>query len=286
MTPAAQLRQLIDEGKLVTAPGAPDALTARLVEQAGFPAVYMTGFGATATRLGAPDVGLLTQTEMCAHARAMSQAVAVPVIADADTGYGGPNNIRRTVDEYVQAEVAAIHLEDQVAPKRCGQRAGIELVDAHTSARRLQAAVAARGERDLLIIGRTDGLPAVGEREAIDRANRYLDAGVDLVFVDGIKTVAEVEAVARHVAGPKVVSIVDGNETEKLSTYDLHELGFSVVLYAVTTLFAATHAISTALARLHDDGTPAKVRPRHSYEAFSAIVDLDKYADFDETYSN
>ena len=285
MTSAAQLRQLIHEGTLVAAPGAPDALTARLVEQAGFPAVYMTGFGATATRLGAPDVGLLTQTEMCAHARSMSQAVSVPIIADADTGYGGPNNIRRTVDEYIQADVAAIHLEDQVAPKRCGQRAGIELVDAQTSARRLQAAVAARGERDLLIIGRTDGLPAVGENEAIDRANRYLDAGVDLVFVDGIKTVAEVEAVARHVAGPKVVSIVDGNETEQLSTGDLHELGFSVVLYAVTTLFVATHAISTALARLRDDGTPANVAPRHSYETFSTIVDLNRYADFDETYS-
>lgn len=285
MTSAAQLRQFIHEGTLVAAPGAPDALTARLVEQAGFPAVYMTGFGATATRLGAPDVGLLTQTEMCAHARAMSQAVSVPIIADADTGYGGPNNIRRTVDEYVQADVAAIHLEDQVAPKRCGQRAGIELVDAQTSARRLQAAVAARGERDLLIIGRTDGLPGVGEKEAIDRANRYLDAGVDLVFVDGIKTVAEVEAVARHVAGPKVVSIVDGNETEQLSTGDLHELGFNVVLYAVTTLFAATHAISRALARLRDDGTPANVAPRHSYETFSTIVDLNRYADFDETYS-
>ena len=109
---------------------------------------------------------------------------------------------------------------------------------------------------------------------------------MDLVFVDGIKTVAEVEAVARHVAGPKVVSIVDGNETERLSSSDLHELGFSVVLYAVTTLFAATHAISTALARLHDDGTPANIRPRHSYEAFSAIVDLDRYTDFDETYSS
>ena len=200
MTPAAQLRQLIDEGKLVTAPGAPDALTARLVEHAGFPAVYMTGFGATATRLGAPDVGLLTQTEMCAHARAMSQAVAVPVIADADTGYSGPNNIRRTVDEYVQAEVAAIHLEDQLAPKRCGQRAGAELVDAHTGARRLQAAVAARGEQDLLII--RPRMASSSRWRGSDRPSRKLDAGADLVFVDGIKTVAEVEAVARH-AGPR-----------------------------------------------------------------------------------
>ena len=129
MTPARQLGNLIASGDIVMAPGAPDALTARLVERAGFPAVYMTGFGATAVRLGMPDIGLLSQTEMTAHARNMALATRIPIIADADTGYGGPSNIHRTVREYVQAGVAAIHLEDQVAPKRCGQMAGIRLMD-------------------------------------------------------------------------------------------------------------------------------------------------------------
>ena len=130
MHPALQLQQLLRTGQIVMAPGAPDALTARLVQKAGFPAIYMTGFGATASRLGTPDIGLLTQTEMTTHARDMARVVDIPIIADADTGYGGPSNIHRTVREYIQAGVAAIHLEDQVAPKRCGQMAGIRLMDA------------------------------------------------------------------------------------------------------------------------------------------------------------
>ena len=188
-----RLRQLLGTGQIVMAPGAPDSVSARLVEQAGFPAVYMTGFGATASRLGTPDIGLLTQTEMTEHARNMTRAVSIPVIADADTGYGGPSNIHRTVREHVQAGVAAIHLEDQVAPKRCGQMAGVRLIDADENQLRLKCALAARGDDDLLIIARTDALPAAGPDEAVRRARLYGEAGVDLVFVDGIKTIAEVE---------------------------------------------------------------------------------------------
>ena len=286
MTQAQQLRALLENGRIIQAPGAPDALTARLVERAGFGAIYMTGFGATASRLGTPDIGLLTQTEMCAHARTMSQVVNIPIIADADTGYGGPNNIRRTVREYLQSGVAAIHLEDQVAPKRCGQRSGVQLIDAEQGARHLQAAVAARGSDDLLIIGRTDALPAVGSDEAIDRAKRYQDAGADLVFVDGIKTIAEVEAIARGVDGRKIVSIVDGNETEQLGVAELETMGFAIVLYAVTTLFTASRAIADALACLHRDGTPANVGPKLSYSEFTDIVEQTNFSDFDDAYAN
>ncbi|MEM7404375.1 MAG: isocitrate lyase/PEP mutase family protein [Pseudomonadota bacterium] len=284
MSQAARLRQLLSEKALVAAPGAPDAITARMVERAGFPAVYMTGFGATASRLGTPDIGLLTQTEMCTHARTMAQAVNIPIIADADTGYGGPNNIRRTVREYQQAGAAAIHLEDQVAPKRCGQRAGIELIDAADAARRLKAAIAARENDDLVIIGRTDAMPAAGPGEAVSRAKRYQDAGVDLVFVDGIKSIAEVEAVAREVEGPKVVSIVDGNETVRLTSSDLQAMGFDVVLYAVTTLFAACRAVSAALECLSRDGTPANIPATLSYQEFTEIVDQPFFSDFDDSF--
>lgn len=258
---------------IVMAPGAPDPLTARLVERAGFPAVYMTGFGATASRLGMPDIGLLTQTEMAEHARNITRAVRVPVIADADTGYGGPSNIHRTIREYVQAGVAALHLEDQVVPKRCGQRAGIRLVPAEENAARLRCAVEARGEDDLLIIGRTDAIAAEGPEEAIRRAKLYREAGVDLVFVDGIKKIAEVEAVAKHVPGPKIVSIVDGNETTRLTASDLQAMGFSIVLYAVTTLFAAVRASEAALNELRGSGTPAGVQGM-SYADFSDVVGL------------
>lgn len=286
MSQAAALRTLLDQGNIVSAPGAPDSITARLVERTGFPAVYMTGFGATASRLGTPDIGLLTQTEMCEHARNMARVVDIPIIADADTGYGGPNNIHRTVREYVQAGVAAIHLEDQVAPKRCGQRAGIALVDAHENVRRLKGAIAARGSEELLIIGRTDALPASGPGEAVRRARMYLDAGVDLVFVDGIKTIAEVETVARDVDGPKVVSIVDGNETVSLTRTDLEQMGFAIVLYALTTLFAATRAIETALVNLQKDGTPANAGPQHSYREFTEIVKQQDFSDFDDAFGS
>jgi 2-methylisocitrate lyase-like PEP mutase family enzyme len=283
--PALHLQQLLVTGRIVRAPGAYDSLSARLVERAGFEAVYMTGFGATASRLGQPDIGLLTQTEMTAHARDMVRAVGLPVIADADTGYGGPSNIERTVREYVQAGVAAIHLEDQVAPKRCGQMAGVRLIDARENVRRLRCALQARGSDPLLLIGRTDALPAAGIDEAVERALRYRDAGVDLVFVDGIKTVAEVEAVARRVAGPKLVSIVDGTEAVALSAADLQAMGFVLVLHAVTALFSAARAVEQALASLSAHGTPRALAPAGmSYAAFAEIVGLPTHQRLDEAF--
>lgn len=282
--PAQALRSLLAERRLVRAPGAYDALSARLVAQAGFEAVYMTGFGATASRIGQPDIGLLTQTEMTTHARDLVRALpGTPLIADADTGYGGPSNITRTVAEHVQAGVAAIHLEDQVAPKRCGQMAGIRLIDAAENARRLRCAIDARGDAPLLVIGRTDALPAAGVAEALDRARRYQDAGVDLVFVDGIKTIAEVEAVARGLDGPKVVSIVDGNETVALTAPQLQQMGFAVVLYAVTALFAAARAVQQALAALQADGTPRDV-PSMAYADFTRVVGLAEHQRLDHDY--
>ena len=283
--PAEQLKQLLAAGAIVQAPGAYDALSARLVQRAGFEAIYMTGFGATASRLGQPDIGLLTQTEMTTHARDMVRAVDIPVIADADTGYGGPSNIERTVREYVQAGVAAIHLEDQVAPKRCGQMAGIRLIDARENERRLRCALQARGDDPLLVIGRTDALPAAGIDEAVARAGRYRDAGVDLVFVDGIKTVAEVEAVARRVAGPKVVSIVDDTEAVALSANELQAMGFAVVFHAVTALFSAARAVEASLAALRAHGTPRGLsQPGMSYAAFCDVVGLPPHQRLDEAW--
>lgn len=274
MAPASTLRAHLERGTFLVAPGAPDSLTARLVARAGFPAVYMTGFGATASRLGMPDIGLLTLTEMAGHARDMVRAVSIPVIADADTGYGGPTNIRRTIEEYLQAGVAALHLEDQQSPKRCGQLAGLRLVDAAEAALRLQAAIAARGDAPLVVIARTDALPVLGVAEAADRARRYRDAGADLVFVDGIKTVAEVEAVARAVPGPKVVSIVDGTDAARLTTADLAGLGFSVALYAVTALFAAARATADTLAHLAVTGSTIGGSAAMTYPAFAEVVGL------------
>ena len=285
MNTAQTLRNLLTADTLAMAPGAPDALTARLIESAGFPAVYMTGFGATASLTGCPDVGILTQTEMTTHARNMVRAVKVPVIADADTGYGGPANIERTVREYLQAGVAAIHIEDQAIPKRCGHMAGIKLVSVEEMTGRLRGAIEARGDADLLIIGRTDALAAMGRDEAIRRALRYREAGVDLVFVDAMKTIADAEAVAREVPGPLMISIVEGHETTRLLPQDLKSLGYAIALYPLSALFAATRAVSEVLQSLRGNGTTlAEAGRMATYSEFSELVRFDHFRSLDDRF--
>jgi 2-methylisocitrate lyase-like PEP mutase family enzyme len=285
MNAAQTLKTLLAGDKLVMAPGAADALTARLIERAGFPAIYMTGFGATATLTGCPDVGILTQTEMTTHARNMVRAVNVPVIADADTGYGGPANIERTVREYQQAGVAAIHLEDQVAPKRCGHMTGIKLVSIDEMVRRLDCALAARGNDDLVVIGRTDALAAAGRDEAIRRALRYRAAGVDLVFVDAMKKIEDAEAVARAVPGPLMISVVEGHETTQLLPQALKRMGYCLALYPLSALFTATRAIQGVLEELKRSGTTSAHAGRMAtYAEFSEVVRLDHFRGLDDRF--
>ncbi len=284
MRPGEQLRRLLEED-LVMAPGAPDALTARLIEQAGFPAVYMTGFAATATLIGCPDLGLLTQTEMTTHARSMVRAVNAPVIADADTGYGGPASIERTVKEYSQAGVAAIHFEDQAQPKRCGHMAGVKLVSTEHMLHRLHCALEARGDDDLMIIGRTDALATAGREEAIQRGRAYLDAGVDMLFVDAVKQIDDAVALGKALDGPLIIAMVEGNETAQLTPSELKQMGFSIALYPLSTLLTATHANKSLLADLKQSGTTQSRLDRMStYSEFSDVVGLDHYTDLDDRF--
>lgn len=285
MSQATALRTLLARPEPVRAPGAPDPLTAKLVQRAGFPAVYMTGFGATAIRLGTPDLGLLTQTEMSDHARNMVRAVDIPVIADADNGYGGPSNIERTVHEYIQAGIAALHLEDQASPKRCGQLAGIKLMDAAESARRIACAVEARGKEDLVIIGRTDALGVDGMDEAVRRADTYLQNGADLAFIDGVKRIEDVEQISRRLEGPKVLSIVLGNETDTLTPKDIQDLGFSMVFYALDTLFASVAGAVAALDHLHSNSAPHNRPSAITYAEFSQISGLPHHQELDHRYA-
>lgn len=285
MSAAQTLRSLLARRELIQAPGAPDPLTARLVERAGFPAVYMTGFGATAVRLGQPDLGLMTLNEMTGVARDMVRATRLPVIADADTGYGGVNNLMRTIEEYAQAGVAAIHLEDQTLPKRCGQLSGATLVSADEQVRRLKAARQTRGSHPMLLIGRTDALGVHGLEEALDRARRYFDAGADLVFVDGVKTIAQAEGIARGLEAPKVLSVVDGNETAALTATQIQDLGFDIAFYALSTLFTAARAVADTLAALRRDGTTiGRADQMMTYAEFSEVVDLGRYQAFEQAF--
>jgi len=272
--PRARLRELLSAGAPLVAPGAYDALSARLVEQAGFDAVYMTGFGTTASLIGRPDVGLLSGAEMVDNARRIVSAVDVPVIADADTGYGNAINVVRTVQLYEQAGVAGVQLEDQVMPKKCGHMSGKLLIGADEMAGKLRAAVEARRDPDLLIIARTDAVAVTGVDDAIARARTFADAGADLLFVEAPTSEEDIARVAKELRGvaPLVFNWAEGGRTPPLSLERIGELGFSLVIYPIGTLLAATAGMRALLATLKAEGTPVSALP--DLPAFDEFTDL------------
>lgn len=243
------LRELVSGPSMVVAPGAYDAIGARLIEQAGFAAAYMTGAG-TAMARGYPDFGLLTQTEMAENAGVMSRSISVPLIADADTGYGNELNVTRTVREYEARGVAAIHLEDQVSPKRCGHLEGKEVVTRAEFVSRIRAAVEARRTREFLIIARTDARAVLGLDEAIDRANAALDVGADIAFVEAPQTHAEAELVPRRVRGACLLNIVAGGRTPVLDIEVAEGMGYKIALVPGLLVSAMIEAADAALAAL------------------------------------
>jgi 2,3-dimethylmalate lyase len=270
--PRHRLRELIAQPEPILAPGCYDALSARLVEEAGFDAVYMTGFGSSASRLGRPDVGLLTMTEMVENARLIVEAVDLPVIADADadTGYGNPINVIRTVQAYERAGVAAIHLEDQVAPKKCGHMEGKQVIPAAEMVEKVRAAAAARRDPDFLLIARTDARAVEGLGAALERARRYHAAGADVLFIEAPQSDAEIAAVVEAFPDvPLLFNYAEGGKTPAVSYARICELGFRIVIFPISTLLAATAAMREVLARIREDGTPQ-----------SLLADLPKFAEF------
>ncbi len=258
----ARLRDLLGSGQTVVAPGAFDPLAARLVEEAGFPAVYMTGFGTSAALLGRPDVGLLTMTEMADNAARIAACVNIPVIADADTGYGNPVNVIRTVGAYEAAGVAGIHIEDQVAPKKCGHTDGKQIIAAAEMAQKVRAAVDARSDPDFVIIARTDARAVEGLDSALDRAAQYLEAGADALFVEAVLSDDEAAHVAAAFPGvPLLFNWAEGGKTPPLTLERLTELGYRIVIFPIGTLLAATAAIRSILAEIARAGTPAAALP-------------------------
>jgi 2,3-dimethylmalate lyase len=259
---SAGLRSLLSGEEMVLAPGCFDALGARLIAEAGFPAAYMTGFGTAAARLGQPDVGLLTMTEMVDNARRIAGAVAIPVIADADTGYGNAINVIRTVQEYEAAGVAAIHIEDQVMPKKCGHMDGKQVIDALEMAAKVRAAVAARSSHEFLIIARTDARAVEGLSAALERARRYLDAGADVLFVEAPQSIAEIEAIAGALPDvPLLFNYAEGGKTPPVTHAQLRDFGFKLVIFPIGLLLAATAAMRALLERIRADGSPIGVLP-------------------------
>jgi 2-methylisocitrate lyase-like PEP mutase family enzyme len=260
MSAGARLRELLDGPEPVVAPGAYDCLTARIVQDAGFPAVYMTGAG-TAASLGYPDYGLLTMSEMAANAARIAATVGVPVIADADTGFGNELNVVRTVREYAAAGVAALHIEDQVFPKRCGHLDRKQVIGADEFVSKVRAAAENRPDPDLALIARTDARAVVGFDEAIERVNRALQAGADVAFVEAPQTLDELAEIPRRVAGPCLLNIVAGGRTPDVSSQQAAEFGYRLLIVPVLLLAAVLAAGDAALAGLaatgrHPDGVP------------------------------
>jgi 2,3-dimethylmalate lyase len=267
---AARLRELLESGQTIVAPGAFDPLAARLVEEAGFPAVYMTGFGTSAALIGRPDVGLLTMTEMVGNAGAIAACVDIPVIADADTGYGNPLNVIRTVGAYEAAGVAGIHIEDQVAPKKCGHMEGKLVIPAQEMAAKVRAAVEARTQPEFVIIARTDARAVEGVERAIERGRLYREAGADVLFIEAVVSDAEAEEVARALPDvPLLFNWAEGGKTPPIGLDRLAELGYRIVIFPISTLLAATAGMRQILREIAQSGTPA-----------AALGDLPAFGEF------
>src|SRR5262247_90062 len=249
------LRRMLEAPGIVVAPGAYDGFSARLIEAAGFKAVYMTGAGTAASHLGQPDLGLATLTEMANHAGHLASCVSVPVIADADPGYGNALNVVRTVREYEKAGVAGLHIEDQVAPKKCGHIAGKQVIPTAEFVQKIRAAVEYKTDADFVVIARTDARAVTGLDDAIARANLYREAGADVIFLEAPQSLAEIERVAREVKAPLLANMVQGGRTPAVTVSELERLGFKIVIFPGVCMRAAVPAIESALESLRRTGT-------------------------------
>jgi 2-methylisocitrate lyase-like PEP mutase family enzyme len=255
-----RLRELLAGGAPLLAPGVYDSLGARLVEEAGFDAVYMTGFGTAAALLGRPDVGLVTMSEMVDQAHRIARASALPVIADADTGYGNAINVVRTVQEFERAGVAGIHLEDQITPKKCGHMERKEVVSTDEMLTKIRAAIAARQSPDLLIIARTDARAVEGLAAALERARRYREAGADMLFVEAATSEEEIETIATTLSDvPLLFNWAEGGKTPPIPYERLRQLGFAIVIFPISTLLTAVASIRRALAEIATAGSPIPI---------------------------
>jgi carboxyvinyl-carboxyphosphonate phosphorylmutase len=255
MKATAKLRQLLREPGIIVAPGAYDCLTAKLIEREGFPAVYMTGAGTAVARVGTADLGFATLSEMVSNAAAMAATVSIPLIADADTGYGGALNVYRTVREYERAGVAALHIEDQVFPKRCGHLDGKQVVPCEEMVIKLRAAVEARTDEDFVVIARTDALAVTGLDDTLRRCHAYAEAGADVLFVEAVRTQEEIARVLHEVHVPLLYNFVEHGKSPLLPVAELQHLGFKLVIFPGSIMLAVWPLVREILAEIKQRGT-------------------------------
>ncbi len=268
-----RLRQLLAQPGCIVAPGVADAFAARLVALEGFDALYMTGFGTSLTRLGMPDVGLLTATEMIDNASRIVDASNLPLVADADTGYGNPINTRRTIRDYEKAGVAGVHLEDQTWPKRCGHLAGKRVIPVAEMVAKIKAACDARRDDDFVIISRTDAIAVEGMEAALERGERYREAGADVVFIEAPIGRPQVEQIAARFKGvPLLYNMASSGKTPDLPADELGRLGFKLAIYPNWLLLAAIPAMQNLLRELKRTGSIAELR--HQVATFKQFTEV------------
>jgi methylisocitrate lyase len=282
---AEEVRRLLGEKRALVLGGVYDGLSTRLANEAGFELLFIGGFSVAATLLGEPDFGLLTQTEMADTARRVCRLTERPVLVDADTGYGNPLNVLRTVELYHAAGAAGLFLEDQVWPKRCGHMRGKQVVERDEWLQKLRAVVAQREQRDLFLVARTDARAVLGLDEAIERGRRARDLGADAVFVEAPESIAEFEAIARAIPGPKVANMVEGGRTPLLTPAELHGLGFDLIVTPLAGLLAGARALRRVYRHLRTEGTlRGHLDELLGFDELNALVGLAEHTASDERF--
>jgi len=285
VTPAGRLRELL-AGEAILVPGAYNPLVARILEQSGFPAIYAGGYGAAAATFGLPDIGIMTGTEMAEHVARIARSVSIPIVADADTGYGELVNVARTVREFERAGAAAVQIEDQVFPKRCGHLEGKRVIPRDEMVKKVRAALAARANPETVIIARTDAIAVTGLDDAIDRMRAYAGAGADVIFPDAPSSVEELRAIAEAIDLPLVANMSEHGKTPLLTRDEIAALGYAIALFPSSTLFAAARSAREIAGLLARDGTTRNGLDRiMEFGEFNEVVGLSAWQDEEERVS-
>lgn len=281
------LKKLILSREILVMPGAYDALSAKIIEQMGFQSLVVGGYATSASILGFPDVGLTTQTEMVDHTRRVAGSVNIPVFADGDTGHGNTTNVARTIREFERAGAAGLFIEDQVFPKRCGHMEGKSVIPAEAMIAKIKAAVDARSDNDFVIMARTDALATEGITMAIERSNRYREAGADMIFVEALLSKEQMKEVNTRIDAPTFASVVEGGKTPSFTARQFQNLGFSVVAYGLSTLFSAAWAVRRVLSELHRNGTTSNYEDNMiSFAEFNRLMDIEHIRNLESGYDN
>ncbi len=280
------LRKLLfDNSKPLVVPGVYDAIGAKIAQKVGFEAMFQTGYGTSATLLGLPDYGFIGATETTENARRICRAVSVPVIVDADTGYGNPLSVWKIVTELEAVGAAGIFLEDQKWPKRCGHMSGKEVVSKEEYSQKLQAALDARKSKDFIIVARTDARAPEGLDAAIERGLQYKKIGADAIFIEAPKSIEEMKKIGRSIKAPLVANMIEGGATPLVSSKILHKMGFKLILYPLSVLFANAFASMKILHELRKSGTTARLKKNVvNFDQFNDIVDLTKFKKMERSY--